>query len=423
MRLVSPDNSTPSKPSRPDKPNIGKPGKIKEEDSLRRASRPDTSIIGKLGKIKEEHGTDHQAMEERAAEEAFDALSGHVSKGDRGERDKLYARMKRQMASPKDSAQRVIAEEWAKACQNKSRAQQTKMFKLWFSVAGDAKRMVAKWRLSNEETTWSTDAHAWVTRDQLVKHYNNADLADEIITKKMNANLWKPHPEAPDLASARLYFCMYEMKSGETKKRTAAKSVEGTCNMDPENDAEALDAMLKGVTSHINDGAKASDDDQETAETNDKAKKAEKSKKGDAPKKGEKPQKSEKPNANLHGPPESESEKEDDPEDVLESWMTTIMKDVQQARKIQLGLKHQPTQKYQAQALLEEAKKFEDYWSQLNKNKKAGPQSWSSLIKRCHDEIGDFRKQIKVSKGALSGIDEEKTKAKKDGSSKASSSS
>ena len=267
LRLVSPDNSTPSKPSRPDKPNIGKLGKIKEEDSLRRASRPDTSITGKLGKIKEEHGTDHQAMEERAAEEAFDALSGHVSKGDRGERDKLYARMKRQMASPKDSAQRAIAEEWAKACQNKSRAQQTKMFKLWFSVAGDAKRMVAKWRLSNEETTWSTDAHAWVTRDQLVKHYNNADLADEIITKKMNANRWKPHPEAPDLASARLYFCMYEMKSGETKKRTAAKSVEGTCNMDPEKDAEALDAMLKGVTRHINDGAKASDYDQETTET------------------------------------------------------------------------------------------------------------------------------------------------------------
>lgn len=103
--------------------------------------------------------------------------------------------------------------------------------------------------------------------------------------------------------------------------------------------------------------------------------------------------------------------------------MTTIMKDVQQARKIQLGLKHQPTQKYQAQALLEEAKKFEDYWSQLNKNKKAGPKSWSSLIKRCHDEIGDFRKQIKVSKGALSGIDEKKKKGKKDGSSKASSSS
>ena len=59
--------------------------------------------------------------------------------------------------------------------------------------------MVAELRLSSEDSTWSTDVHAWVTRDQLVKHYSNADLADEIITKKMNVNLWKPHPEAPDL--------------------------------------------------------------------------------------------------------------------------------------------------------------------------------------------------------------------------------
>ena len=95
--------------------------------------------------------------------------------------------------------------------------------------------------------------------------------------------------------------------------------------------------------------------------------------------------------------------------------MTTIMKDVQQARKIQLGLKHQPTQKYQAQAPLEEAKKFEDYWSRMNANKKKHPRSWLPLIKKCHDEIGEFRKQTKVSKGALAGVEEKKKKTKKDG--------
>lgn len=371
-----------------------------------------------MDKIKTEHDTDRLAQEERAAEEAFEALTGDVSQGNRAQRDKLYGRFKRQMAAPKDSAQRCIAEDWEKTIKNKSRSQQTKMFKLWFSVAGDAKRMVAKWRLCSEETTWSTDAHAWVTREQLAKHYNNADLADEIITKKMNANLWKPHPELPDLASARLYFCLYEMKSGETKKRTAAKSVEGSCNVDPEKDEAAVDAMLKGVTSHINDG---SDEEKETAANEEKTKKEETPKKGEKPKKGEQPKKGAKPSTNLHGPPESESEKEDDPEDLVESWMTTIMKDVQLARKIQLGLKHQPTQKFQAQALLDEAKKFEVYWSQLNQKKKDGPKAFRALLQQCHDEIGDFRKQIKVSKGALAGIDQKKKKVKKEGSSKDSS--
>ena len=272
--------------------------------------------------------------------------------------------------------------------------------------------MVAKWRMSSDDSTWSTDAHAWVTRDQLVKHYNNADLADEIITKKMNANLWKPHPEAPDLESARLYFCLYEMKTGETKKRTSSKAVEGTSKMDPEKDPEALVAMLKGISNNVaGDAAKDSDEDKEPERKGSRLKKGDKLRKSEKTTKGDRPPKEKE----LHGPPDSESEKEDDPEDILESWMTTIMKDVQQARKIQLGLKHQPTQKYQAQALLEEAKKFEDYWSRMNANKKKAPRSWLPLIKKCHDEIGDFRKQIKVSKGALAGVEEKKKKTKKDG--------
>ena len=133
-------------------------------------------------------------------------------------------------------------------------------------------------------------------------------------------------------------------------------------------------------------------------------------------KKGEKPKNKEKPKkGDMHGPPESESEKEEDPADIFETWKSTIMKDVQQARKIHLGLKQQPTQKYQAEALLEEAKKFEGYWSEMNAMKKDSPRTWTPMVRKCHDEIGDFRKQNKVSKGALAGIDEKKKKKKSGG--------
>jgi hypothetical protein len=365
-----------------------------------------TPVTDSLAKIKEAHGPDKVEMEERAREEAFDALTSDVSSGNRAERDKHYSKMRRDFARPKDASTAIIAKDWAKACQSKSRAQQTKMFKLWFSVAGDTKRMVAKWRLSSEDSTWSTDAHSWLTRDQLVKHYNNADLADEIIVKKMSANLWKPHPEAPELESARLYFCMSEMKHGETKKRTSSKAVEGTCNIDPAADQEALDEMLKGIDNGVNAGKDADIKADEVTPPK-------KGKEETLPKKGNK---NKKENGDMHGPPESESEKEDDPEEIFESWMSTIMKDVQQARKIHLGLKQQPTQKFQAEALVEEAKKFEGYWTKMNSMKKEPPNKWMPMIKKCHDEIGDFRKQIKVSKGALAGIDDKKKNKKKTGS-------
>ena len=46
------------------------------------------------------------------------------------------------------------------------------------------------------------------------------------------------------------------------------------------------------------------------------------------------------------------------------------------------------------------------------------PSAWAHIVRRVHDEIGDFRKQIKVSKGALAGVDDkEKKKKKTDGSS------
>ena len=108
----------------------------------------------------------------------------------------------------------------------------------------------------------------------------------------------------------------------------------------------------------------------------------------------------------LHGVPTSDIEEDEDPEDILESWMTTIMKDVQQARKIYLGLKSQPTQRFQCQALLADAQKCETYWSRMNSQKKDAAKTWLPFVKKSHDEIGGFRKHIKVSKGALSGVEE-----------------
>ena len=380
------------------------------------------SVTARVDKLTKDHDADKQWQEERAREESFEALTGDVSQGDRKQRDRLYSCFKRQMANPKDASQRSIAEDWDKACSSKSRTQQTKMFKLWFSCAGDSKRMVAKWRLSSSETQWSTDAHAWVTRDQLVKHYNNADVAESIIEEKMNANLWRPHPELPGDESARLYFCLYEMKSGETKKKASAKLIEGSTAMNPEDD-EAVGAMIKGVTGHGVTGH-VNEKEEDTA-NKEETKKEEQQKKGDAAKekKKEQPKKGGAKPSNLHGPPDSSSEKEDDPEDLLETWMSVILKDSQTARKIQLGLKHQPSQRIQAQALLDGAKTFEGYWSQLNEIKKDGPQAYRLLIQKCHDEIGEFRKQIKVGKGALSGIDTKKKKVKKEGASKGSSKS
>ena len=180
-----------------------------------------------------------------------------------------------------------------------------------------------------------------MTRDQLVKHYKNEEVADEIITKKTNANIWKPHPEAPDLQSARLYFCLYEVKSGGTRKTTSAKSVECTSHIDPAKDKEALDSMLASVSNHVGgDAAKGSDEEAEEKPGKPKTKNTKKTQNGKAKK-------------DLNGPPESESEKEDDPSDVLDSWMSTIMKDVQSARKIHLGLKQLSTQRSQAEALLQ----------------------------------------------------------------------
>ena len=182
--------------------------------------------------------------------------------------------------------------------------------------------------------------------------------------------------------------------------------------MDPEHDPEALDAMLKGISNNVaGDAAKDSDEDKEPERKGSQLKKGDKLKKSEKTTKGDRPPKEKE----SHGPPDSESEREDDPEDIRESWMTTIMKDVQQARRIQLGLKHQPTQKYQAQALLEEAKKFEDYWSRMNAKKKKDPRPGLLSIKKCHDEIGYFRKQTKVTKVALAGVEEKKKKTKKDG--------
>ena len=380
------------------------------DKALHRSSSGTSTISSRLKSLKDERGPERLEMEERAREEGFDAMSSDVSEGNRSERDRQYAQFKRTMQRPKDSAERIIAEDWAKAVKSKSRAQQTKMFKLWYSVAGDSKRMVAKWRLSSEDSTWQTDSHAWVTRGQLVKHYKNEEVADEIIAKKKASNLWKPHPEAPDLESARLYFCLYEMKSGETRKTASAKSVEGTSHIDPAKDKEAVDSMLAGISDCVGgDAAKGSDEEAEEKPGKLKTKKTQKTKKG----KGQ---------TALNGPPETESEKDDDPKDLLDSWMSTIMKDVQSARKIHLGLKQMPTQRSQAEALLAEAKKFEEYWSRLNKMTTDAASAWAHIVRRVHDEIGDFRKQIKVSKGALAGVDDKKKKKKKtDGSSSKSS--
>ena len=179
--------------------------------------------------------------------------------------------------------------------------------------------------------------------------------------------------------------------------------------MNPEDD-EAVGAMIKGVTGHGVTGH-VNEKEEDTA-NKEETKKEEQQKKGDAAKekKKEQPKKGGAKLSNLHGPPDSSSEKEDDPEDLLETWMSVILKDSQTARKIQLGLKHQPSQRIQAQALLDGAKTFEGYWSQLNEIKKDGPQAYRLLIQKCHDEIGEFRKQIKVGKGALSGIDTKKKK-------------
>ena len=54
--------------------------------------------------------------------------------------------------------------------------------------------MLATWRITKSDEHWSTDANAWLTRDQLAKHYNSTDLVDEIVTHKTNDNLRTPHP-------------------------------------------------------------------------------------------------------------------------------------------------------------------------------------------------------------------------------------
>ena len=132
--------------------------------------------------------------------------------------------------------------------------------------------------------------------------------------------------------------------------------MEGSAHVDPDQDAHALDAMLNGLQG-IQDRATgsvantapckgASANQEETPSREDKGKK-DKGKgdkgKGDKDKgQGDKPHKSK-----LHRAPTSDSENNEDPEDILESWMSTIMNDIQAARKIDLGLKAQPTQRYQ----------------------------------------------------------------------------
>ena len=106
-----------------------------------------------------------------------------------------------------------------------------------------------------------------------------------------SGNLWKPHPEAPDLESARLCFCLFEMKSGETKKQNHQKGVEGSSHIDPDQDADALDAMLNGIQG-IQDRATGSD---ETPGKEDKPGEGTSSSKEETPGKEDKPGKGDKP--------------------------------------------------------------------------------------------------------------------------------
>ena len=161
------------------------------------------------------------------------------------------------------------------------------------------------------------------------------------------------------------------------------KGVEGSAHVDPDQDAHALDAMLNGLQG-IQDRATGSDADTapckgastNKADTPSKEDKGKEDKgkgdkgKGDKDKgQGDKPSKSK-----LHRVPASDSESNEEPGDILEYLMSTIMKDIQAARKIDLGLKTQPTQRYQCQALL-------DLWSRMNSEQLMQPRHgcrWSS---------------------------------------------
>ena len=120
--------------------------------------------------------------------------------------------------------------------------------------------MVAEWRMISEYVQWTTDAHSWLTHDQLAKHCSSEAIADEIVATEISSSLWKPQPEAPDLESARLYVVLFEMKSGNTQKQHNEKRVEGSAHVDPDQDAHALDAMLNGLQ-EIQDRETGSDAD------------------------------------------------------------------------------------------------------------------------------------------------------------------
>ena len=123
--------------------------------------------------------------------------------------------------------------------------------------------------------------------------------------------------------------------------------MESSSHIDPDQDADGLDAMLNGLTG-VQDRANGSDAETPpgngaTPSKEETPGKEYKLGKGDKPGNSSKEDK-----LKSHAAPTSGSESAKDPEDILESWVSTIMKDVQAARKIYLVLKAQPTQRYHA---------------------------------------------------------------------------
>ena len=67
----------------------------------------------------------------------------------------------------------------------------------------------------------------WLSREQLEKHYNCQDLAEEIRATKVSEHISKPHPEMPDSKSARLHqFSPSDVQSTKQKERPGAASGE-----------------------------------------------------------------------------------------------------------------------------------------------------------------------------------------------------
>ena len=79
----------------------------------------------------------------------------------------------------------------------------------WTECAGDWKRSSLYLKMTNRTTSTSHGARTWLTRQQLTKKYDSADIAAEICDAKdkdpeLRKSHTKPHPDAPGVEAGNL---------------------------------------------------------------------------------------------------------------------------------------------------------------------------------------------------------------------------